>query len=735
MKRNLTALWLHIVLLAAFMAACSETEADGPQTTGSGFLLSLTDASLQITSRCSSDESPSTRTIPSELPSPTKEQFHVTILPEGGTTPLYDGPYTEQYIPAVPGRYTVSASCGSNPNLGWDTPFYSGSVSATVQDRKPTSVTVPCGVANALISVRFTNPSLFNQLYSDYGVIVANGDQSVRITPEKVAQSVYLPAGSTDLHLTFSATLQEGGSEVKYSMDSDLTSRLPLTAGQHLILALKASNTGLQIAKVEVKQESVSATIPDSWLPTPKVNGFGTINYVETNNAPTGATLNYTASRPLQDMEFTFQFEDPQYSAYNKRYTLSTLTDAERQELSTLGLTALPQLDESTNGTLDFAPLIATLQTNAGTTTTNTITLRVKANNRWSDELTPATPQTVIVEKPEFSINVLPGNIWTKEFALSELSENNVRKGLFDRINNQLAYQFSLDGNTWTTISNKDLKQSGMTPGQKVYYRALYRQAVSSDVNNFTMNEEISMPYGDMELWNENTRSLYKGSNIFVSKVNVTAHSPNNNVWACVNQKTFESSPNVKSTYNLNPSTYRVEGRSGYAAALRTVGWDNHMGNTTDIIYHIAAGKLFIGSYSFTHKNGPEVYNYGMSYSSRPTHVTAWYTYSPYNNDSFKAWVVLENRDDENEIKRIGYGEVSDGAAVSSFTQLTIPIAYDAQYKSYRITHAYVVFASSANCSEDESTETNNLNGMVVKDTYHNGSVFVIDDVAFRYDK
>ena len=717
MKRNLTALWLHIVLLAAFMAACSETETDGPQTTGSGFLLSLTDASLQITSRCSSDESPSTRTIPSELPSPTKEQFHVTILPEGGTTPLYDGHYTEQYIPAVPGRYTVSASCGSNPNLGWDTPFYSGSVSATVQDRKPTSVTIPCGVANALISVRFTNPSLFNQLYSDYGVIVANGDQSVRITPEKVAQSAYLPAGSTDLHLTFSATLQEGGSEVKYSMDSDLTNRLPLTAGQHLILALKASNTGLQIAKIEVKQESVSATIPDSWLPTPKVNGFGTINYVETNNAPTGATLNYTASRPLQDMELTFQFEDPQYIAYNKSYILSQLTDTEHQELATLGLNTLPQLGTDTSGSLDFAPLIATLQTNAGTTTTNSITLRVKANDRWSYETTPATAQKVIVEKPEFSVSVLPGNIWTKEFTLSELSVDQVAegKGRYTKLSTAMSYQFSADGQNWETLGS-DRRKTGLTAATTYYIRGLYRGCVPGLSCQVKTYPETPLTNGSLDNYTESGKD-YTGTGGSYGKLFYW------DGWSTFNELTCDYSAAIANSNNSRSGTRPVtDAVSGNAVWIATIGWGYGawVGNSK----YFSPSQLFLGIASIIEDSYNDTKNsstYGIDYDSHPSHLGFYYKYIPYDGDTSDITVRVRHDD-----LVLGSAVLQQKSSINSYTYVKLEINYDSSMKEYTPNKLEITFISGMN----NSTEKKNINNVK-----YVGSQLFIDEVTLIYDK
>ena len=470
------------------------------------------------------------------------------------------------------------------------------------------------------------------------------------------------------------------------------------------------------------------------WLPKPKVSGFEDITYVETDDAPS-AVIDYTASLPIQDMELTVNMQDEQYSAYNKTYTLSTLTSDDRANLGKLGI-ELPEVGVAKTGTINLQNLIGTMQTNAGTTVDNTFSLRVKANNRWSDETAAAKTYKVEVVKPEFSVSVYPGNIWTKEFTVNPLAENEVTKGKFEKLNSSLEYQYSVDNVNWETINSSNLRQQGLTSGKKYYVRAYYRNAVPSAVKTIETGGEIAIPYGDMENWVSETKKLIPGANIFKS-VKITGCNPDNNIWACVNQKTFGGSPNVSSTYNLNPSTYREIGRNGkgYAAALRTVGWDNGSGNTTSIIYHISAGKLFIGSYSFTHKSGPENYNYGMVYNSRPTALKAYFTYSPYSGDSFKAWIVLENRDNVDDVKRIGYGEVVKGDAVSSFTELNIPITYDSKYQEYAITHMYVVFSSSAACSENEGDETNNLKGKVTGGDYHNGSVLVIDDVSLVYDK
>ena len=471
--------------LSLLVACTQESETDGVVSTGSGFLLSLSEGSI------SSEETTNTRMLPAELEKPVAANFQLTILPQGGEQPIYSGSFTSEPIPAGAGHYTLTAHCGSNPQLAWDTPYYEGTAEATVTEGRYAEVTIPCHVANALMSVRFSNPTLFNQLYSDYGLTIQNGESTLRITPENQTKSAYFPTGEVP-SVRFTATLRANGQEVSFSLDNDLSLShlLPLEAGQHIILTLSASNAAFTIEQIEVVDATIDATLPDSWLPCPKVSGFGAISYVETNDAPTESSISYTASRPIQAMELTFHFEDPQYAAiYNKTFKLHELTDEERTQLSTIGLNTLPQFGTDSEGTFNFAPLISTLQTNAGTTTVNTITLRVKANNRWSDEKSTAISHQITVEKPVFSLSVPAYNVWTKEITANEIQVN---RGNLVHIKKRLVYQYSTDnGSTWINFNNGTQQLFSSVPSEKTLY-PLTRNSFFPDIAHRYFERTIS---------------------------------------------------------------------------------------------------------------------------------------------------------------------------------------------------------------------------------------------------
>jgi hypothetical protein len=123
-----------------------------------------------------------------------------------------------------------------------------------------------------------------------------------------------------------------------------------------------------------------------------------------------------------------------------------------------------------------------------------------------------------------------------------------------------------------------------------------------------------------------------------------------------------------------------------------------------------------------------------MAYVSRPTQMQFYCKYTPYKTDSFKAIVVLENRTN-GVTTRVGYGECTSNESLSSFKEMNVDINYDDTYKKLPITHMYILFSSSANYSDVESTETDNLSGMVSNGDYHNGSILIVDDVSLIYGK
>lgn len=97
----------------------------------------------------------------------------------------------------------------------------------------------------------------------------------------------------------------------------------------------------------------------------------------------------------------------------------------------------------------------ALLATNEGVVN-NTFTLKsVKANDRTNAD--GALTYTIATHKPEFTVSVLPGNIWTKEFTVEEITVEE-GKGNLEEIKKSLVYQYQENGE-WKDCNNQDSRQ------------------------------------------------------------------------------------------------------------------------------------------------------------------------------------------------------------------------------------------------------------------------------------
>lgn len=718
---------LFILCVCSVFVGCSK---DDEQTERSGFVISLDEATVDVASRAT----------PKELGKPLDVNFRIKVVNTATGSSVYDGAFTK-LIPVNAGSYELTASYGEDVELEFDTPYYTGKVTAEHQKNVNTPVSIPCKVGNALLSVVFENASAFNQLYTKYGLRVDVGESSKTIGGDETAKSLYFKAGS-DVKIYFDATKKDNS---PYSVDltAGLTSVLPFKAADHAVVKLSTSAFGLKIEKIEVEKVTVSETIPVEWLPKPKVSGFEDITYVETDDAPQNAVIDYTASLPIQDMELTLNMQDEQYSIYNKTYTLSTLTSDDRANLGKLGI-ELPEVGVAKTGTINLQNLIGTMQTNAGATVDNTFSLRVKANNRWSDETAAAKTYKVEVVKPEFSVKVDERNCWSRGFTVDEVS---ITSGNVERLKEKLVYQY-YNGGEWVDCADRNnvkgrLQQFASraedisTKQYKV--RALYRGAIPSNEVTATLETPAQLPNSDMEEW----QSVKLGrTSIFGGRADFYDFLPYKSGesdiwWATKNERSRDYSVSrIKITsapcvsYTDDPSIVHGGNKSAF---IYTSGHGGTYASTIDIIYPEGAfaGSLFIGKYKWS--DNTEQLNPGHAFSKRPTSLVFWYKYIPKNTDSFKVYAELKNGNDI-----IASGTYIP-AAISSETEwvkIELPLVY--VNTPDVATDIFVQFLSTEKTSfvasdfdKKKKVSFPNMPNWEV----HMGSRLYIDDISLVYDK
>lgn len=696
-------LWIGMALVASLGYSCQHEDGLGVEAI-TGFKVALVDEP-SVTE---------TRSTPQELGEPTVDKFKLKIANSATGKSIYDAGYTKDIIKASAGVYDVTASFGDNAVLAFDAPYYEGKKEdIAIEEGDTASVTVECAVANALASVTFEDSEKFKELYSSYAVEVAVENSSLKLE-DGDKRSAYYRANSKPT-FTFKGVLKANGKSVEALLeDKTLSDPATFAAKAHcrLTLALKEMVPGIipTIVKAEVDTVTVSATLPMEWLPAPKVSAtdFGenrTLDVYET--APTEASIDFTLSSPLQDMEFSVNFADENLKSLNGDYALSALTNEQRLDFVNAGI-ALPIMGEE-KPSVKFSNTLtgALLATNEGVVN-NVFTLKsVKANDRTNAD--GALTYTIATHKPEFTVSVLPGNIWTKEFTVEEITVEE-GKGNLDTLKENLIYQYSEDdGRSWKDLNDTRRQFFDVCPEKKSYLvRAVYRNEIASEIDNVELEIPMQLPNSGMEDWYEEDQSDHK--NLWFPYLQGEVE----NLWSTNNAETTNyRSESFCSTSAVKQSANKHNG--DYAAWIRTVG--HGIANT-----NVGSFMGINGSITGDHTIG--LLTYSDEFTVRPTKLEFYYRYVPNGDDQGVIEVKIENQ--EQNIVLYQTSQTIDAA--NAYVKYELPIEYVNQ--NMNASHLTITFKSG-------SKHTDVVKAKVRGDgaDEHYGSELYIDDISLVYDK
>lgn len=726
-------LWMGMALIASLGYSCQHDESLGVEAI-TGFKIALVDEP-SVTE---------TRSTPQELGKPTTDNFTLKIVNSASGKSIYDAGYTKDIIKASAGVYDVTTSFGDNAVLAFDAPYYEGKKEdIAIEEGDTASVTVECAVANALASVTFEDSEKFKELYSSYAVEVAVENSSLKLE-DGDKRSAYYRADSKPT-FTFKGVLKANGKSVEAELeDKILSDPATFAAKAHcrLTLALKEMVPGIipTIVKTEVDTVTVSETIPVEWLPAPKINATGfdenkSLTIYETGDAAS-ASIDFTVSQPLQDLSFTLNFADENLSALNKTYQLSTMTDEEKIALSDAGIT-LPLIGSNDPKITFPDTFISKLQSQNNSVVNNTITINsVTANNRSNTD--GAQTYTIAVHKPEFSVSVLPGNIWSKEFTVEEITVEE-GKGNLEKIKENLVYQYQdADGN-WNNCSNQDTRQQIFAehPQNRNYkVRALYRGSLVSNEIDVEMEEPKALPNGNMDAWTETTRTTSwwvfgtkYADQPFFEPWNVTVEQ----WWDTNNIITMPTSITATGiNFKCFPTTtFKTPGygQMGKAAVIRTINVNNANTSGTHFGDNIR-GILYAGTTS-SDGNLSE----GRPWNSRPTQLSFKYQYSSYDNERFGVYVELYADGNSSPIATGTYESIN-GESKTEFTSYTIKLEYsNLELKPSTIKIKFCSVAINDDPAVQKDVSVNVPEGSDKYYNVHGGSVLTIDDISLVYDK
>lgn len=319
------------------------------------------------------------------------------------------------------------------------------------------------------------------------------------------------------------------------------------------------------------------------------------------------------------------------------------------------------------------------------------------------------------------------------------------------------------------TITSRDaesgiLEIDGLTPATSYSLKtALISSPDEEDYSapiEFTTESRLDVPNGSFEdiettidgvkincggIYYETKLSI----NPYQNEQTFTVSTPEG--WATVNGKTFCMDASRQNTWYMQPSSMIVADaiQSGtYAMKLVNTAWDtdgveiakynftwgkaeSNWGasqNKPSTIKYRAAGKLFLGSYSFTAATNTETYTEGVAFASRPSALNGFYKYSATSSSSDTGIVMVELLSSDGAV--IASGSVAL-VAKGDYTAFTLPLTYS-QF-GVKATKLKIMFASSASAGTIAEETAAIVTTDDLKTASSLGNALWVDNLTFSY--
>lgn len=306
------------------------------------------------------------------------------------------------------------------------------------------------------------------------------------------------------------------------------------------------------------------------------------------------------------------------------------------------------------------------------------------------------------------AVSVQPGNIWTKEFTIDELT---VTTGDPEVIKSKLKYQYkekSGGDDTWKDIQDMKVLFNEHPQNRSYQVRAVYRDVVMTDAIDVELENPVQLPNSGMEEWHEEDQSDHKNLWFPFSQDLSLQWITNNLETTNYRGESFCSASAVKRSENKY--------NGNYAALIRTIG--HGVANT-----NVGSFLGMNGSITGTHTIG--ILSYSGDFQVRPTKVKFYYRYIPEGDDVGVIELKIENEDQDQDV--ILY-EATNVVSKTEYQLYEIPINYMVEN---------VVATKLTLTLKSGSKHTNVVKAKVRGNgaDEHYGSELYIDDISLVYDK
>ena len=281
--------------------------------------------------------------------------------------------------------------------------------------------------------------------------------------------------------------------------------------------------------------------------------------------------------------------------------------------------------------------------------------------------------------------------------------------------------------------------------GEQYEVRAIYREKENrvTEPIIITTEDVVDLEDGSFEDWHSEvvySASLGSGGSL-PGGIDIYQWWPyvegSSSWWSTRNALTTSQRSGTSYYYRAYSGTVPTDnGYSGKAAEISSLGFGAgstyFQGSGGWTAEKRAAGMLFIGSHSATEEGESEAFDYGHEFAVRPTGFKFFYKFKALNSESFRAYMVVENRE-QGVVTELGRGELLSNQEQTSFVEAQVNVKYS--NTSLKATHMYIVFVSST--AETPSLEV--ITGSASDFSGNNdsrfvGNVLTIDEVQLIYE-
>ena len=540
----------------------------------------------------------------------TDELLRVDIIDAAGDTlKSYDDYYTEvrgQQIVLPIGSYTVAVRSNLSGGAAWETPFYAGSESVTVQAGEITSAQVVCQITNTKVIVEYA-PKLA-EYFSKYETTVSNTSGSLLYTRDEYRAGYFAPEKLTaELHLTN----LDGNTFTLTRVYPDIQPRYAYKLRYYLDEGDggedDSGDAGADFGGIGVDEQAdtiyYNISIKEEDLfgkgaPTLTLTGFsdeGKLTFKKTEN-PDVPEHAIQISAPNGVKQFRVEAVSHQFTGMES-FDLCSLSTSERNHLEALNFPLQDDMTakEMTLELTEFAKGLEPASETAMGTHSFTFTLL--------DSLHQETTCTFGYDvRPNVAVTTDEPDAWAKFVTLKGNSADSTNAGFMLRKAGDADYQrYDATSYDASTGDFSLLLTEGIEAETEYEYYAVSGTDDMGEVRRFKTSAAVNLQNNTFDDWIKDGKTWY------------ASPTTDSHWWDSGN----EGANTMNEQNPTSPEEILVV--SGKAVKMET----------KTIFGVMASASIFTGDFVGTEDITNGVLSFGQPFTSRPTKLTGYYQYKP----------------------------------------------------------------------------------------------------------